>query len=271
MSDNINNTVKIKEKSELDISMESYGRKIYAHLLERCGNKEIAREALKSVLLDMYKSIRVTGCTDPLEALMYSQAEAQQNDLLNKSISVSISDLITSIENESVCDSADKNAVSGNSSMPVQVRSEANPQQVNKESNAPEPVMPIVPENPVAIVNTSSGNPMSENREELTVPERTEPGVHKTVQITTEPSGATRGKRPEETKKVSRPAAENENNDVEEQERSIGFGTVLLLLILIFCIVATVWVIAGLLMSIGYIPQYDLGYYWFNLNIYPLF
>ena len=31
------------------------------------------------------------------------------------------------------------------------------------------------------------------------------------------------------------------------------------------------WIVAGILMDLGILPYYDLGFAWFNANLYPLF
>ena len=45
----------------------------------------------------------------------------------------------------------------------------------------------------------------------------------------------------------------------------------LCIIILIFGILAAVWVMAWMLMSMQLIPEYDFGYSWFNLHIADLF
>ncbi|MGN0628693.1 MAG: hypothetical protein ACI4IW_03585 [Oscillospiraceae bacterium] len=48
-----------------------------------------------------------------------------------------------------------------------------------------------------------------------------------------------------------------------------GFGLCAALLLL--GMAAALWVILGLLMDMGFIPQIDLGYEWFNFNVAPWF
>lgn len=45
----------------------------------------------------------------------------------------------------------------------------------------------------------------------------------------------------------------------------------LAILILLAVVLALIWGLAGLLMRLRLIPVYDLGYSWFNANIYPFF
>jgi len=50
-----------------------------------------------------------------------------------------------------------------------------------------------------------------------------------------------------------------------------NFGWSLLVILLVLIIVALLWAIWGVAQNIFPIPQLDLGYQWFNTNVYPLF
>lgn len=68
--------------------------------------------------------------------------------------------------------------------------------------------------------------------------------------------------------------AESEADNTEDEIPKKKSGCLIKLittLIMIILFAAVIWVAAGGLMTAGYIPQYDLGYTWFNENIYPLF
>ena len=54
-------------------------------------------------------------------------------------------------------------------------------------------------------------------------------------------------------------------------KRKGRFGFALCVVLLLFGITAALWVILGLLMDMNYIPELDLGYHWFNVNIAPWF
>ena len=43
------------------------------------------------------------------------------------------------------------------------------------------------------------------------------------------------------------------------------------LCLLLLCIFGAIWVIIGLLMDLGIMPEVDLGYSWFSANIFPWF
>lgn len=45
----------------------------------------------------------------------------------------------------------------------------------------------------------------------------------------------------------------------------------LVILLLLVVILALLWALAGMLMGLGWVPVLDLGYGWFNANIYPFF
>lgn len=53
--------------------------------------------------------------------------------------------------------------------------------------------------------------------------------------------------------------------------QSHGVGRGLAIAVLSVCAAAMLWVIAGLLMDMGFIPEADLGYAWFNANVTPWF
>jgi len=54
---------------------------------------------------------------------------------------------------------------------------------------------------------------------------------------------------------------------VKQSRRGRGFSRFLLILFILILL----WVVAGILMDFGFIPQFDLGYGWFNVHIFPLF
>ena len=68
-------------------------------------------------------------------------------------------------------------------------------------------------------------------------------------------------------------------NDMKLEEEPVdltdtsgsNFGWGLLVLVLILVVLALLWAIWGVAQTIFPIPQLDLGYQWFNANIYPLF
>lgn len=66
----------------------------------------------------------------------------------------------------------------------------------------------------------------------------------------------------------------NQNITVPEQKSSGKMGTVLFTVafsILLLGIFVTLWVIIGILMDLGIMPELDLGYSWFSDHVFPWF
>ena len=126
----------------------TYRKPVYLRLLERSGNKEVAKEALREALIDLYITVKMANSKDPVEALLYSRAEEI------KRADVQPSDI------------------------PIQVKAEKRPWSAGRLA---------------AAIALSAG------------------------------------------------------------------------------ILAALWVIAGLLMDMGFLPDIDMGYSWFNMNIAPWF
>ena len=61
---------------------------------------------------------------------------------------------------------------------------------------------------------------------------------------------------------------DDESPSTSPKKRRFGY---LMLLALIIIIAVLVWAMAGLLMRLKVLPLCDLGYRWFNINIYPFF
>lgn len=57
----------------------------------------------------------------------------------------------------------------------------------------------------------------------------------------------------------------------EKKSRSSRFGQGLSVFFLVVFLLLLLWTLAGVLMGLGFIPKFDLGYDWFNLNVFPLF
>lgn len=56
-----------------------------------------------------------------------------------------------------------------------------------------------------------------------------------------------------------------------QEKKTGGFLYSLCIFFLVSAILAVIWVILGLLMDMNFIPNYDLGYAWFNTNVLPWF
>ncbi len=144
----------------------TYGKPVYLRLLERSGNKEVAKEALREAFIDLYITVKMANSKDPA-------------DMLRRS-----------------CERLFYTATN---------------------ANAPE--LP-----------------------------RTQPEIKRAdVQPSDIPIQAKAEKRPWSAGRLAAAIA-------------LSAG-----------ILAALWVIAGLLMDMGFLPYIDMGYSWFNMNIAPWF
>lgn len=57
----------------------------------------------------------------------------------------------------------------------------------------------------------------------------------------------------------------------EPEKRRGGFGYGLGVLILILLCLLLLWAAAGICMNMGFLPRCDLGFSWFNANVFPFF
>lgn len=55
------------------------------------------------------------------------------------------------------------------------------------------------------------------------------------------------------------------------KKKKHGFLTALAITLLSVIILCGVWVILGLLVSMNVLPHFDLGFEWFNQNVFRLF
>lgn len=78
-----------------------------------------------------------------------------------------------------------------------------------------------------------------------------------------------------ETVKEPESADEPESDEIcdeaEDRKNPGGAGFWIAVIALGLCIMFAVWVIVGLLMDMSLLPEFDLGYDWFNANVAPWF
>ena len=62
------------------------------------------------------------------------------------------------------------------------------------------------------------------------------------------------------------------DDEDEEYEKPRNKGLFIFCIILnVILILILLWFLGGLLINLGVLPEFDLGYSWFNAHIYPLF
>lgn len=255
------------DNSELDALMVSCGRRVYARLLERGGSKETAREGIKAALIHTYRAVQTSGCGDPLEALMYSCAEERQNFLIERAIESTVSEVLSDIGGESAetparlsaSGTAELSAPSAPEEPQTQEETPTAPP-VHEEAREHAPIHETLPaQEHMTGTGEAPGHGEPPAREEpATLPAHGEAPAAQ-PETPPVPPGSDPVLQPEETP------------DSEDGEERLSFGSILLIAILVLCVFAAVWVVTGLMMSVGLIPKLDLGYSAFNTGVFPLF
>lgn len=71
------------------------------------------------------------------------------------------------------------------------------------------------------------------------------------------------------------PSAKKRQHPRRKRSKGHGFfrtlGFAVCFFVLLAGILAALWVVAGLLMDMGFLPEWDLGYQWFNIHVAPWF
>jgi hypothetical protein len=81
---------------------------------------------------------------------------------------------------------------------------------------------------------------------------------------------------PEPAEKSSRSSGRSIRDEVfsepyrPRKKKKRGGGTLSIILLILVCLIL-LWVVGGVAMTMKWIPEYDLGYTWFNLNVFKLF
>lgn len=250
------NEKNMSNNSELDATVVAYGRKTYARLLKQCSNKDITKEAVKSVLLEMYTTMEASGCADPLEAMMYIQGQKFQNEYLKETVGEELDMILKDIVPED--EIAETAALKTSSArecvfVPEQTSAshveESQPLKSSDPQRRSEPMYSV----PQPAVEPSQSTPAIQDSDIYN------PGKEETSDITREPMPA----------RSNLSAAPDVYPDMQgvRNEKKGGFWSGLLIVILIICILAMLWVIVGIIMGTGLAPRLDLGYEWFNENI----
>lgn len=195
----------------------AYGKGIYHRLYARSGNREAAKQALKTAFTEFYAALSRVDSSDPLEAMLYTRAEKAQDELL--------------------CHSHERvfNEVLNSAPLPEPGARPAAP------PPAPHPTLPPLPKKESVGPPPSGPEPFFQAKADAPDPWAL-PGA-------------------------SAPLPEAEPHP----RRRCSPGTVAAIVFLSLGVAAALWVIAGLLMSFGLLPELDLGYAWFNANVIPWF
>lgn len=69
------------EKEAFRAFVRTYGKPVYERLLEQSGDPVIAKEALKTAIVELYTTISTTDARDPIDAILFRRAEQAQKEL----------------------------------------------------------------------------------------------------------------------------------------------------------------------------------------------
>lgn len=210
-----------------------YGRDIYLNALKTLGNEADARSVVKQTFLNLHHELlRSSEAIDIPKRLR----ELADNELL----------LMEILDSKTLTQSASATA-SARQAVPQKKESfEERSAPIDVPDDEPFRDAPRRPQRERPAFDDDNVLP-DEDRESLPPLERTRSYMH----------------------------ADGENDlRMREQERAVlqsrrgrGFGRFLLILFLLILL----WVVAGILMDFGFVPHFDLGYTWFNVNIFPFF
>ncbi|MDD4311170.1 MAG: hypothetical protein PHW41_01665 [Eubacteriales bacterium] len=234
------------EKEAVKELVAAYGSAVYQRAFERTNDKELAREAARQTF-------------GQFVAIVQQQPEEDGwtlwfGDLIEKNISTyaQISTDMRTIESEldhEIVDSAPVVA-------PVAARpAVSEPEPLNWRTPEPEPVPPRKAEQEPLI--------WREQQEQLSprTPEK--------------PKRSERARKQDERKQEARVHKDNVRDEIfdepyrNKQKNGLSHGVSIVLLILVSLVL--LWVVAGVAMTMQWIPTYDLGFNWFNQHVFKLF
>lgn len=208
------------DHAALDSMIATYAGPVFRRLFAHYGDREIAIQALKETLFDIFNTMQAVDCANPLEAVIYDRARSRQNELISHAIEQSINDTLDQMKCQNAAHDLEESSI-----LPAAIPTEADP--VEK----------------AAVIETCH-----------TLNEDADSGADK------------------ESEQAPVPVTTMDREQSKaKKRRHMGPGAVLLIVLLSIGIIAMVWLIVGLVMSVGVLPRADWGYQWFNMNIAPWF
>jgi len=231
------------EKEAVKELVAAYGSTVYQRAFERTNDKELAREAARQTF-GQFVAIVQQQPDDDGWMLWFG-------DLIEKNISTyaQISTDMRTIESE-----LDHEIVS---TKPVSAYTPAVSQPAVPE---PEPFIWRAPEPESAPPRKAEPEPLNWRQQQEPLPPRTQEKAKRNE----------RGRKVEE--RVHKDNVRDEIFDEPYRKKDKGgkghaFSIVLLILVSLMLL----WVVAGVAMTLRWIPYYDLGFAWFNQNVFKLF
>ena len=234
------------EKEAVKELVASYGNAVFQRAFERTGDRELAREAARQTF-GQFVAIVQQQSEDDGWTLWFG-------DLIERNISTyaQISTDMRTIESELDHEIITSTPVSSPFQKP------AEPEQGSFIRREPEPARREDPETP---------------------PWRIEHMEHDVAPVRAQESSR-RDKRAQKAEKranksdqrIHRDSVRDEIFDEQYRKRDRGgAGHTFSILLLILVSLLLLWVVAGVAMTLQWIPYYDLGFTWFNQNVFKLF
>ena len=233
------------EKEAVKELVATYGSAVYQRAFERTGDKDLAREAARQTFGQFVAIVQQQQEDDGWNLWF--------GDLIERNISTyaQISTDMRTIESEL------DHEITGN--MPV---SSITRPQITKEPEAPAwddepepaPAAPAAPsrrDEPDPLAWRSELDPMQPSKPE-------------------QPARKERDRKPEPRQKKDSVRDEIFDESYQKKaKRSRGHGFSIFLLIVVTLLL--LWVVAGVAMTLQWLPWYDLGFTWFNQHVFKLF
>ena len=230
------------EKEAVKELVAAYGSAVYQRAYERTGDRELAREAARQTF-GQFVAIVQQQQEDDGWSLWFG-------DLIEKNISTyaQISTDMRTIENELDLGIGSTAFSPSPASSPTAAPEDPASAFWNVPRPEPEPPRDAQPD-PLAW----------RTEQEKTMPRAPE-----------EPKAPDRGQKPKE--RVHKDSVRDEIFDDPYRKKDRGrAGHAFSIVMLILVSLLLLWVVAGVAMTLQWIPYFDLGYTWFNLTVFKLF
>ena len=234
------------EKEAVKELVATYGSAVYQRAFERTGDKDLAREAARQTFGQFVAIVQQQQDDDGWNLWF--------GDLIERNISTyaQISTDIRTIESELDHEIVSTASFSATSAAPAAapIKQAAEPDSLIWRPEA-EPAQQLKPESFV----------WREQPEQLS-PQKPEKTRRKE-------RGKDRGKKQEP--RAHKESIRDEIFDEPYSKKSRSGGHALSIVLLILVSLLLLWVVAGVVMTLRWIPFYDLGFTWFNQNVFKLF
>lgn len=251
-----------KDADAFNEFMNTYGMRVYSRLLRQLGDKTLADEAFKKTMLEFFDAVSHYEGDDIVEAMLFTRADEVQNTMVDGSLR----NLIREVKAE--IDDAEEHAMliaepehrTVSTVRPAQRIAPVLPKEADEGKKEIESLAEEMTSGTKTAIETMAIEMAEEAVEEKTEEEAAPAAAPVEAAVPPEPE------KPGETTAAKEYVPPYKAPEIKEKKTNPLL--VLLLLVLLFVIV---WLGTGALMSFDIIPKYDLGYEWFNANVYPIF